>query len=134
MADNIVGRETTPKYYFVDNGIVNLITLDNDTTLLENLVAIELLRRYGLDNRVCVYKKGIKVDFYMPDESLAIQVSYNPRKSEETWQRESSALIKLNKVFKCNELLIISYEDEEELRVDNDTVIKVIPVWKWLLA
>ena len=29
---------------------------------------------------------------------MAIQVSYNPQKSTETWERESTALIKLSKV------------------------------------
>lgn len=29
---------------------------------------------------------------------MAIQVSYNPKKSTETWERESTALIKLSKV------------------------------------
>ena len=39
IADKLVERETNPKYYFADNGILNLLLLDADTSLLENLVA-----------------------------------------------------------------------------------------------
>ena len=41
------------KYYFADNGILNLLLLDADTSLLENLVAVTLLRRYW-DGRCCI--------------------------------------------------------------------------------
>lgn len=44
IADKLVERETNPKYYFADNGILNLLLLDADTSLLENLVAVTLLR------------------------------------------------------------------------------------------
>lgn len=132
IADNLTLRETSPKYYFVDNGIISLLSLDADTTLLENMVAIELMRRYGFDERVFFYNHNIEVDFYIPDEALAIQVSYAPHKTEETWQRESSALIKLSKKLDCRRLLIISYEEEASIVV-GDNVIEIIPVWKWLL-
>lgn len=132
IADNIVGRETNPKYYFVDNGIVSLLTFDNDTSLLENMVAIELLRRFGIDDRVFFYHRGIEVDFYIPDNSTAIQVSYNPRQSDETWQRETSALLKLHKLFNCRKMMILTYEDEETVVINGET-IQVIPVWKWML-
>ena len=52
IADKLVERETNPKYYFADNGILNLLLLDADTSLLENLVAVTLLRRYGTDDAV----------------------------------------------------------------------------------
>ena len=38
---------------------------------------------------------------------MAIQVSYNPKKSTETWERESTALIKLSKVLDCKRLIIL---------------------------
>lgn len=61
-----------------------------------------------------------------------IQVSYNPKKSTETWERESTALIKLSKVLDCKRLIILTYELEDEIIV-KDKKIEVIPVWKWLL-
>lgn len=133
IADNLTNRETNPKYYFVDNGIISLLALDIDTSLLENMVAMELIRRYGIDERVFFYNRNIEVDFYIPDEALAIQVSYNPHKTDETWQRESTALVKLCKVLDCQRLLILSYDTEETVEVNGKT-IKVMPVWKWLIG
>ncbi len=132
IADNLTNRETNPKYYFVDNGIISILALDIDTSLLENMVAMELIRRYGIDERVFFYNRNIEVDFYIPDAALAIQVSYNPHKTDETWQRESSALIKFTKVLDCQRLLILSYDTEETVEVNGKT-IEVLPVWKWLI-
>lgn len=132
IADNLTNRETNPKYYFVDNGIISILALDIDTSLLENMVAMELIRRYGIDKRVFFYNRNIEVDFYIPDAALAIQVSYNPHKTDETWQRESTALIKFTKVLDCQRLLILSYDTEETVEVNGKT-IEVMPVWKWLI-
>lgn len=45
----LVGRKTMPKYYFMDTGLLQLLVLDGVTAALENLAAIELVRRYGMD-------------------------------------------------------------------------------------
>ena len=37
-------RESTPKYYFTDNGLLNLFLFDKNSVLLENLIAA------GMDN------------------------------------------------------------------------------------
>jgi hypothetical protein len=39
----------------------------------------------------------------------------------------------LKQVLPCNRLLILSYEGEETICINNKT-IEVIPVWKWLLG
>lgn len=132
IADNLTQRETNPKYYFVDNGIISILAMDVDTSLLENMVAMELLRRYGLEEQVFFYYKNVEVDFYIPDAATAIQVSYTPKKSDETWERESTALIKLSKVLDCKRLIILTYELEENIELKGLN-IEVIPVWKWLL-
>ena len=132
IADNLTQRETNPKYYFVDNGIISILAMDVDTSLLENMVAMELLRRYGLEEQVFFYNKNVEVDFYIPDAATAIQVSYNPKKSDETWERESTALIKLSKVLDCKRLIILTHELEENIELKGLN-IEVIPVWKWLL-
>ena len=92
IADNLTQRETNPKYYFVDNGIISILAMDIDTSLLENMVAMELLRRYGLDEQVFFYNKNIEVDFYIPDAAIAIQVSYIQKKSTETWEENLQPL------------------------------------------
>ena len=132
IADSLTERETNPKYYFVDNGIISLLAMDVETSLLENLVATELIRRYGVDDRVFFYNKDKEVDFYLPDEATAIQVSYNPQQNEETWKRETEPLLKISKVLDCKKLLLLTY-DAEGHTVIKDREIDVIPAWKWLL-
>ena len=34
--------------------------------------------------------------------------------------------------FKLKEGIILTYEQEEEIKIDNK-LIKILPVWKWLL-
>lgn len=132
IADKLAERETNPKYYFVDNGILGILTIDAKTSLLENLVAVTLLRRYGVEDAVFFYNRNIEVDFYLPDIATAIQVSYSINLSDETFQREVEALIKLSKVLDCKRLLIITYDEEKVIEQD-EYKIEVLPVWKWLL-
>lgn len=132
IAGKLVEKETNPKYYFTDNGILNLFLLDGNSSLLENMVAINLLRKYGRDDTVFFYNRGIEVDFYLPDEATAIQVCYNLDNSDGTIDREVGALLKLSDVLECSRLLIVTRDSEKTWEIDNKT-IEVIPVWKWLL-
>lgn len=68
-------KEVNKKYYFIDNGILNLILVDPSTSLLENQVTIQLRRLYGDD--VYFFYHGIEVDFYIPEVQLAVQVCYS---------------------------------------------------------
>lgn len=132
IAGKLVDKETNPKYYFTDNGILNLFLLDGNTSLLENLVATSLLRKYGRNDAVFFYNKGVEVDFYIPDEATAIQVCYNLDNSDGTFDRVVGALLKLSSVLECKKLMIITRDNEQVLELDNK-IIEVIPVWKWLL-
>ena len=132
IAGKLVDKETNPKYYFTDNGILNLFLLDGNTSLLENLIAINLLRKYGRNESVFFYNKGVEVDFYIPEEAIAIQVCYDLNNSDGTFDREMDALLKLPKVLECKKLMIITRDSEQTLNIDNKT-IEVISVWKWLL-
>ena len=132
IAAKLAEKESNSKYYFTDNGILNLFLIDGNTSLLENLVAINLIRQFGKEDAVFFYNKGVEVDFYIPEEQWAIQVSYSI-KDLETKERETDALIKLSKVLPCRRLLIITFDEESVLQIDNHSRIEVIPVWKWLL-
>ena len=128
-------RETNSKYYFVDNGLLSLVLVDPSTTLLENMVALSLFRKYGNDKnneRVFFYNQNIEVDFYVPEDELAIQVSYSIEGSDTTVSREVGALQKLPKVLSCKRRVIITY-DEEKIMEDKYGVIEIIPCWKWLI-
>ena len=131
IASKIVDKETSPKYYFVDNGILNLFLIDGNTALLENLVAVTLLRKYGRHDAVFFYNKGIEVDFYLPEEQLAIQVCYSLNDTE-TCKRETTALLQMAKHIEVKRMMIIT-KDEEMVITENGAEIKVVPVWKWLL-
>ncbi|MFV0554651.1 MAG: ATP-binding protein [Mangrovibacterium sp.] len=132
IAGKLADKEMNPKYYFTDNGILNLFLLDANTSLLENIVAIHLLRTYGREDAVFFYNKGVEVDFYIPEAALAIQVCYQLNGGDDTFERETNALIKLSKVLECRQLMIITYDSEEIITIGNKT-IEVIPAWKFLL-
>ena len=88
-------RETNSKYYFIDNGLLSLLLVDPTTTLLENIVALTLFRKYGNDKdneRIFFYNQNMEVDFYIPEEELAIQVSYSIESSDTTENREVEVL------------------------------------------
>ncbi|MBP5681020.1 MAG: ATP-binding protein [Bacteroidales bacterium] len=128
-------KESNCKYYFIDNGILGLFLMDKDTMLLENLVALHLFRTYGhdLDNeRVFFYSDSYEVDFYIPEDELAIQVSYSLH-DEETRKRETEALRKLPKRLPCSRRLILTFDEEETLS-DSFGSIEVLPTWKWILS
>jgi len=130
----LADKESNCKYYFIDTGILGLFLIDKETMLLENLVALQLFRIYGHDmenERVFFYYDSYEVDFYIPENELAIQVSYSLR-DEDTRKRETEALQKLPKRVPCSGRLILTY-DEEETITDQFGTIEVIPAWKWLL-
>ncbi|MBQ8064133.1 MAG: ATP-binding protein [Prevotella sp.] len=134
-AATLADRESNSKYYFIDTGILGLFLIDKDAMLLENLVALQLFRIYGhdmSDNRVFFYRDSFEVDFYIPENELAIQVCHSLR-DEDTRKRETEALQKLPKRVPCRRRLILTY-DEENTITDQYGTVDIIPVWKWLLA
>lgn len=134
IAAHLADKESNCKYYFIDNGILNLFLIDKDTALLENLVALALFRKYGYDvenERVFFYQDKVEVDFYIPEEEWAIQVSYT-LKDEETYEREVGALKKLPKVLPCKRRSIITYDESDSISDANGN-IEVLSFWKWLL-
>ena len=132
FAGKLAEKETNPKYYFTDNGLINILTAGDETTLFENLVAVSLLRKYGRENAVYFYNRNIEIDFYIPEAKTAIQACYNMA-SPETFKRETEALAKASSVLPdCERLLILTNDEERTLTVA-EKVISVIPLWKWLL-
>jgi hypothetical protein len=134
FASTLADKESNCKYYFIDTGILGLFLIDKDAMLLENLVALHLFRLYGhdLDNeRVFFYHDGYEIDFYIPDDELAIQVSYSLR-DEDTRKRETEALQKLPNRLPCARRLILTYDEEGNI-TDKHGTIEITPVWKWIL-
>lgn len=128
---NYASKKTSPKYYFMDTGLLGLMLLDCRTAQLENLVAVELIRRYGFEN-VYFFENNIEVDFYVPSENLAIQVSMQVLEDVDTLERETKAFVKLNQFIPDTKCLLVTNSDETKLNCDG-IKIGVVPAWKWLL-
>ena len=71
-----------------------------------------------------VIREGLKI-------KELIQVCYN-LDNLETGQREIRSLIRASKQLQCNNLTIITYDQEKE-EIIKEKQIKFIPLWKWLL-
>lgn len=128
---NYASKKSSPKYYFMDTGLLGLMLLDCRTAQLENLVAVELIRRYGFEN-VYFFENNIEVDFYVPSENLAIQVSMQVLEDVDTLEREMKAFVKLNQFIPDTKCLLVTNSEETKLNCDG-IKIDVVPAWKWLL-
>ena len=132
-ASKFAEKETAKKHYFTDNGLLSIFLTDSKSPLLENICAIALNKKYNKDAELpelYYYNRNVEVDFFVPEESLAIQVSYSLTDAD-TRKREVSALVALNKIHPLNTCMIITYDEEEAIE-EEGLAISVVPVWKWL--
>ncbi len=133
--ENLYGKlqdkESNRKYYFTDNGLLHLFLIDANTSLLENIVAVTLRRKYG-DGSYFWNSKNAEVDFVVPEEGLAVQVSYSMADAD-TFKRETDGLIKLSSVQTIKRMMVVTM-DEERIAEKEDFQIELIPLWKWLLV
>lgn len=129
------------KVYAVDTGIANIgFKFSPDYgKLMENLVALELVRKKSMDPlRELYYWKDYKhheVDFVLKkgaEIKQLIQVCYGFNVPN-TKEREVNALIEASSELKCNSLLVITNDFEAEER-KNRKKINYLPLWKWLLS
>lgn len=140
---SVKDQEKSPKkVYVIDQGLSNSFGFkfsENFGKLMENCVAIELRRKKGLNpNFEFYYWKDYsqkEVDFVIKeglDIKQLIQVTYASSKDEIN-KREIKALLKASKELKCNNLVVVTWDHENEETV-NKKKIKFIPLWKWLLT
>lgn len=114
FAAKLSDRESSPKYYFTDNGLLSLFVKD-ETSLLENLTAIILMRRFGREDNVFFYDDGEEVDFYIPEAETAIQVCYDLYASPNTIDRELPPLVRLAEKLECKRLIVITRDQSGTL-------------------
>lgn len=125
-----VDKETTPKYYFNDNGLLNLFLNKEEPKLLENLVAVNLWNKYK-DNLYYLKSQNIDADFFVEETGEVIQTSYSV--SNISSDREIQTLLEAARTIKeSKRFIIITYEEEKEMTVDG-VKIEVFPIWKWLI-
>jgi predicted AAA+ superfamily ATPase len=124
------------KVYVYDTGMtlaVKFAATPDYGWLIENIVAIELLRRkkeiYYFKNR-----NGAEVDFVVKQGlkvSELIQVCYDISDTD-VKKREVRAIVKANKELSADRNTIITWDFEAEEKHGNYAV-SFIPLWRWLL-
>lgn len=125
------------KVYAYDTGMINAVkfkTAPDTGRLIENLVAIELLRR---KKEFYCYKTkdGKEVDFAVKEGlklSQLIQVCYEVDHYM-TKKRETHALLKAAGESKCKNLTVLTWDFEAKEAVE-ELEIHYQPLWKWLIG
>jgi len=136
-------QEKSPrKVYAIDTGLCNAVGFrfsENIGRLAENIVFITLKRKQAMNPQVeLFYWKDVhhrEVDFVVKDSlkvTRLIQVCWNIRE-EKTKNREFRSLAKAMKELNISTAAIITEETEGEENLNGNTV-RLIPLWKWLLA
>lgn len=113
----------------------NSFSLDNLGWKLENVICVELLRRYKNQSADVFYykEKSFECDFVIADGSRIIeliQVSYNIS-SPKTRRREINGLLKAAKALHCTNLSLITFSSSEEI-TENGIKIRVVGASDWL--
>jgi len=134
-------EQSLPKVYQIDNGYAAQLGAgfsSNIGRLMENLVAVEWLRRKSLNPKLEFYYwkdvSGKEVDFVIKQGSKInelIQVCYNVEDFI-IKMRETKALIKASVELGCKQLKIITW-DYEGIETSDGKKITFIPLWSWLL-
>lgn len=130
-------QKSLDKYYCIDNGLRSAVLLpqsDDSGKKLENIVFLELNRRRKPSDKITYYQGRTECDFVLQREDTVIeliQVTWD-MSDPDTRQREVFGLLEASQVTGCNELTIITC-NEESMLTEKGRNIRVIPAWKWLL-
>lgn len=125
-------KESTPKYYFTDNGILNLFLIDKMGILFENLIAITLKRYEEEYYYLKSTKTGIDIDFYIPSRNTLIQCAFSIE-DESVMNREIKDFFKFNKLKNEKSRCIIVTLDNEMIIEKEDYKIEVKKLKNFLL-
>jgi predicted AAA+ superfamily ATPase len=120
------------KVYVVDPGIINYITSFSYGGLMENVVAIHLLRKNQLEGVYYLKGEDFEVDFVNEKEGELIQVSYVSSRDEIN-RNELKSLLKGAEVTGFGKLSLVSWDLEDEIEVGGKKV-RITPLWKYLLT
>jgi predicted AAA+ superfamily ATPase len=105
---------------------------------MENVVAVELFRRAAEDPKLEIFYwkdvNGKEVDFVIkkgPKVIELVQVCYNVD-DYIVKSRETTALIKASSDLSCNNLKVLTW-DNEDTEMHEGKKVEFIPLWSWLL-
>ena len=119
------------KVYVIDAGIVNYLTSFSYGGLMENVVAIQLLRKNQLEAIYYLRGEDYEVDFVDEKNGELIQVSY-VSSQDEINRNEIRSLVKGSQITEFNKLTIVSWDLEDEIIVEGKK-IRIVPLWKYLI-
>ncbi len=123
------------KVFSIDTGLLNSAGFSfsvNIGKLMENLVFLHL-RRHHQDIFYYKTKQNHEVDFFVPSQQLAIQVS-QVLSDKETRLRELRSLVVISAEKKGqNQLQIVTLSDKETITTE-DITVDVVPLYEWLLS
>ena len=131
-------KKAPRKVYVVDNGFVAakaFSVTENLGRLLENQVFIELVRRgYDTEKTMFYYRSrnDKEVDFVLRQGAhieRLVQVCYDMN-SPKTEKREVDAIVECAGELKCDNLTIVTYDDERTIEKDGYK-INVVPIAKF---
>lgn len=124
-----------PKIYFIDNGLLYSNGIMDMGRLMENMVFVELQKKW---NECLFYYKsseGKEVDFVIKEGRTIkqlVQACYNIE-DYITKEREIKGLLKASDELKCDDLLVITWDYEAKEAVDGKKIVYA-PLWKWLMS
>jgi len=122
------------KIYFIDNALIRklgFIFSEDRGRFLENMVFIELKRR---GKEIYYFKGKAECDFLVRDGidiTGAIQVCY-AFGDKETRDRELKGLMEALVAYHIDNGWILT-DDTEETLEQNGKMIRIMPVWKWMI-
>ncbi|MBC7091381.1 MAG: ATP-binding protein [Nitrososphaeria archaeon] len=128
------------KVYVCDTGLAKVTRIsENIGKLMENVVYLELLRLTNRRPMLEIYywkeSQQREVDFLLKEgvniEHL-IQVTYASGR-DEVEKREIKSLIEASRRTGCKNLSIITWDYEDKIKVEGES-INFTPLWKWLLT
>ncbi len=124
-------RETERKTYFIDNGFLNILSLEVEPTkLLENVVLLEFMKQ---GKEVFYFKQKYECDFIVKtDQKITDAVQVCWELTDMNRDREANGLIEALNFLELKTGLIITNSQEQVFELDGKT-IEVKPAWKWLV-
>lgn len=122
------------KIYGIDTGLISALSMSfskDKGRLLENMVFIHLKR---LGKEVYYYQQKGECDFVVAQNNrieFVAQICYDL--NSDNMNRELAGLLEAMNEFGFQEGYIFTLEQDEQLEKDGK-LIKIIPVWKWMLG
>lgn len=131
-------RKSLDKYYCIDNGLraAVLMPQSNDHgKYLENTILLQLKRNLLPSDKISYYQGHTECDFVLQREDRVVQLIQATWSitDAETREREIKGLLEASSATDCDNLLILTHDEEGILTKDGKQIL-VVPTWKWLLG